>query len=158
MPTTALSIPLPFRLFFLYLEPAFALGGAYQAIFTPAKFLTAIIPLSPPTIHLPSPQKDNISPIRLLLAMLASCYAFLAIVEVLVLRTSSELRVWCAMQCALLLSDVGHLAAVQAFGPAKGWAVYWNVREWRVEDWCNFGILYADVVVRVAFLVWAKKS
>jgi hypothetical protein len=99
------SIPWPYTLYFLYLDPLFAIFGTLLIIFQPVKFLTSTSPiaLSQPTI----------APIiQLLLTNIAALYLLLALNEGLVLRASGEIRVWKAVLSSLVVADVGHLYAV----------------------------------------------
>ena len=66
----------------------------------------------------------------------------------LVLRITSDPRIWRAVVFSILFSDVGHLyAAYLVLGPA-----FWNMQEWRFQDWTNLGITWFGIALRVAFL------
>jgi hypothetical protein len=116
-PPTTLSlhrlISWPYTLYFLYLDPLFAIFGTLLIIFNPVKFLTSTSPLplaSSISIALSQP---TIAPIiQLLLTNIAALYLLLAVNEALVLRASNEIKVWKAVLVSLVVADVGHLYAV----------------------------------------------
>ena len=143
MSSTNPKIPLPYRLFHQTIEPIFALSGAYLALFRTPSYLQTVVP---PSAYTPG---STLSPVsNLLLAHEASLYAQFALFEVLVLRITSDLRIWRAVVFSILFSDVGHLyAAYLVLGPA-----FWNMQEWRFQDWTNLGITWFGIALRLAFL------
>src|SRR5436190_1542401 len=101
--SSSFVLPLPYRFFFLFLEPLLALAGAYVAHFQPQQYL-----------HLTSPSTFSASsPVPLatqvVLSQLANLYFLFAVNEALVLRATADLRVWRTVLVALLVADVGHL-------------------------------------------------
>ncbi|EOD51460.1 hypothetical protein GTA08_BOTSDO03457 [Neofusicoccum parvum] len=136
-------IPAPYRAFFLFLEPASALVGAYYAHFCPAIYLQLTHSPSAPAPAQPVPTAT-----RVVLSQLANLYLLFAVNEAVVLRATADLRVWRALLCALLLADFGHLYSVAALGPD----VYWDVARWNAIDWGNVAFVYLGASMRMAFL------
>ncbi|OCL14138.1 hypothetical protein AOQ84DRAFT_351659 [Glonium stellatum] len=143
MSSTNIKIPLPYRLFHQTLEPIFALSGAYMALFRTPSYLQTIAPPSAYTLD------STLSPVSsLLLAHEASLYVQFALCEVLVLRLTSDIRIWRALVFSLLFSDIGHLyAAYLVLGPT-----FWNMQGWRSQEWTNLGTLWFGLALRVAFM------
>ena len=131
-----------YRIFFLYIEPISALAGAYFAFFQQQDYLDLI--------HIDSSPKHGV-PIstRVVLAQLANLYFLFALNEALVLRATSDLRVWRALLLGLLIADFGHLYSVNAVGSY----VYWNVVRWNAIDWGNVAFVYICAALRVSFLL-----
>ena len=106
MASTDLStIPLLYRLFFLYIEPVSALVGAYFAYFQPQTYL-----------HLLTPNHSvaaSTAPAHLVaLYQLANLYLLFALNEHLVLSSTRARRTWRRLLLALLVADLGHLASM----------------------------------------------
>jgi hypothetical protein len=139
------TIPLPYRLFFLTIEPLSALLGAYFAHFKPHLYLRLT--------HLPSsPISPAFIPTSTLISLsqLANLYLLFALNEALVLRAaSSNLSVWRTLLFGLLIADLGHLYSVAPLGGG----VYWRAWEWNVMAWGNVGFVYAGAATRVCFLL-----
>ena len=91
----ATTIPLIYRLFFLYIEPASALVGAYFAHFDQSSYLslthsstaTSLLSLTPASSQLPTG-------VSIIMSQLANLYLLFALNEALVLRSTTDLRVW----------------------------------------------------------------
>lgn len=130
-----------YRYFFLYIEPISALTGAYYSFFQQQTYLDLT--------HASSSPKDGI-PVstQVILAQLANLYFLFALNEALILRVTSDLKVWRAVLLCLLIADIGHLYSVRAVG----WPVYWNVMGWNAIDWGNVGFVYAGAAMRLSFL------
>ncbi|KAL2177432.1 uncharacterized protein P884DRAFT_259664 [Thermothelomyces heterothallicus CBS 202.75] len=137
---TGFSLPLPYRLFFLLIEPVATLLGAYSAFFQQSTYLNLTHAPSAPS---PIPLGTSIA-----MSQLANLYFAFALTEALVLRSTSDLRVWKTVLFCLLVADFGHLYTVSALGPK----IYWNVFEWNAIDWGNIGYVYFAALMRVAFL------
>ncbi|KAK9385506.1 hypothetical protein V1515DRAFT_607641 [Lipomyces mesembrius] len=143
------TVALPYRLYFLYVEPFLALSGAYLAIFRPELYLSMTVPhkvMYPPTDSL-SPSNHLLT--TLLLTHISCLYVFFAFNEAVVLRCTNDLRVWKALLSTCLLSDVGHLYA--NFIVAEP-TVFWNPWSWGSDEWGNLGTLWLGALLRVAFL------
>ena len=135
------TIPLIFRLFFLYIEPIATLVGAYYSAFEPQIYLELT--------HAPTAPKYGISTsTSIVLAQLSNLYFLFAINEALVLRATEDLKVWRTVVCCLLVADFGHLYSVSALGLG----VYWDVASWNAIDWGNVGFVYVGAVMRMSFL------
>jgi hypothetical protein len=138
-------IALLYKIWFLYLEPIFALGGTYLCLFAPNQFLSGTVPL-PVLSATPIP----ITPIlQMMLTNIGALYALLAVVEGGILRLTREKNVWLGIIAALLASDIGHIYAVYAIAPER----IFEVGGWNSEEWINYGMLMFGVVLRAAFLL-----
>lgn len=134
-------VPASYRLFFLTIEPISALVGAYFAHFQPQTYLHLTHSASAPGINIPIGT-------RVVLNQLANLYFLFAVNEVLVLRSTSDLRVWRALLLGLLVADLGHLYSVSEVSTD----VYWNIYHWSIMDWGNIGFVYLGATMRIAFL------
>ena len=85
---------------------------------------------------------------NIVLSQLANLYTLFAVNETLVLRSTSDVRVWRTLLFCLLLADIGHLASVKS----RGSRIYWDVSSWNAMDWGNVGFVYAGAAMRIAFL------
>ncbi|KAK6210036.1 hypothetical protein QIS74_11620 [Colletotrichum tabaci] len=135
-----LAIPRLYRVFFLGIEPVSALIGAYYAHVRPDDYLHLTHAVSKPDVI---PQGTSI-----VLSQLANLYLFFALNEALVLRSTSDLRVWKTVLFVLLVADMGHLYTVRSLGPE----VYYNLFKWNAIDWGNVPFVYLGASMRVAFL------
>ena len=136
-------LPKAYRLFFLFIEPISALVGAYYAHFQPLSYLQ----LS----HLHSaPANTETIPLSttIVLSQLANLYFLFALNEALVLRSTSDLRVWRTVLLGLLIADLGHLWSVKGLGAR----IYYDVSRWNKIDWGNVGFVYMGATMRIAFL------
>jgi hypothetical protein len=138
--TAGFTLPVPYRLFFLLLEPIATLVGAYFALFDQAKYLELSHAASAPS---PIPLGTSIA-----MSQLGNLYFAFALSEALVLRATSDLRVWKTVLFCLLVADLGHLYTVRSLGPQ----IYWSVSEWNAIDWGNIPFVYIAASMRVAFL------
>jgi hypothetical protein len=134
------TLPLPYRLFFLLIEPIATLAGAYYAFFDQRTYLDLTHASSAPS---PIPLGTSIA-----MSQLANMYFAFALSEALVLRSTSDLRVWKAVLFCLLVADFGHLYTVRELGPQ----IYWSVSEWNAIDWGNIGFVCLGASMRIAFL------
>jgi hypothetical protein len=139
------KIALPYRIFFLYIEPVCALGGTYLCLADPKRFLLGIVPL--PAFIAASPL--TISPlIQLLLTNIGALYALFAMNEAIVLRCTREKTVWYAIIGGMLASDFGHLYAAYAIAPER----VAQLVSWTSDEWINYGTLLFGALMRCAFL------
>ncbi|KAL2128461.1 hypothetical protein VTI74DRAFT_9130 [Chaetomium olivicolor] len=134
------TLPLPYRLFFLLIEPIATAVGAYYAFFDQKTYLDLTHASSAPS---PIPLGTSIA-----MSQLANLYMAFALSEALVLRSTSDLRVWKAVLFCLLVADFGHLWTVRVLGRD----IYWSVTEWNAIDWGNIGFVYVGASMRMAFL------
>lgn len=131
-----------YRYFFLFIEPISALVGAYYSFFRQQTYLELI--------HATSAPKQSIPIVtEVVLAQLSNLYFLFAINEALVLRATSDLKVWRTILICLLIPDFGHLCSVSALG----FQVYWDVFRWNAIDWGNVAFVYAGASMRVCFLL-----
>jgi len=138
-PTT---LPLLYRLFFLYVEPVATAVGAYYAHFQQQEYLQLTYS-SPATSLLGTSVRESI-----VLSQLANMYLVFAINEALVLRSTTDLRVWKVFLLGLLIADFGHLYSVNSVGLD----VYWQFWNWNSIYWGNLGFVYVGATLRIAFL------
>jgi hypothetical protein len=131
-----------YKYFFLIIEPVSALTGAYYSFYQPQVYLDLT--------HANSSPKNGIPiSIQIVLAQLANLYFLFAINEALVLRSTTDLKVWRAVLFCLLIADFGHLYSVKAVG----WDVYWNMFGWNAIDWGNVFFVYVGASMRLSFLL-----
>src|SRR5436190_15183723 len=120
------KIPLAYRILFLYIEPLAALGGAVSTHFFPSTYLLGMSPSATASTYSPQTQ--------VVFDQLAATYFLFAFNEAVVLRVTSELKVWKAIVLGILLCDVMHL---YGSGAAMGWDVFISPWLWRSEDTVN---------------------
>ncbi len=135
-----LSVPLVYRLFFLLIEPISALVGAYFAHLDQDEYIRLTHAASAPS---PIPVGTSI-----VMSQLANLYFFFAINEALVLRSTSDMKVWKTVLFCLLVGDLGHLYTVRSLGPE----IYWSFSRWNAIDWGNIPCVYLGASLRIAFL------
>ena len=131
-----------YRYFFLYIEPISALFGAYYAFFQQQTYLDLTHSSSSPKQGIPTST-------QVILAQLANLYLLFALNEALILRATSDLKVWRTVLFCLLMADFGHLYSLNSVG----WFVYWNITRWNAIDWGNVAVVYAGATMRLCFLL-----
>ena len=136
------SIPLWYRCFFLYIEPASTFVGAYYAGLQQQMYLDLTHIGSAPLTGIPTGTS-------IVLWQLANLYLLFALNEALVLRSTADLKVWKTLLFCLLIADFGHLYSVRMVGIQ----IYWNVSSWNAIDWGNIGFVYAGAATRICFLL-----
>jgi hypothetical protein len=143
------NIALPYKIWFLYLEPVFALGGTYLCLFDPDRFLSGTVPL-PALSFAPI----LITPIlQMMLTNIGALYILFAVVEGGILRLTREKTVWLAIIAAMLASDVGHIYAAYVIAPER----ILEVGGWNSDEWINYGTLIFGAALRVAFLLGIER-
>ncbi|KAL6307125.1 hypothetical protein BKA93DRAFT_816078 [Sparassis latifolia] len=141
------TIPLLYRLFFLYIEPISAVVGSYYAAGRPAEYLAYLSSTPSPTTTTP-PTATLIS-----LYQLSNLYLLFALNEHFVLTSTTSRRTWRCLLFCLLVADFGHLATMLPLAWEKGIAdVFLNVAAWSAMEWGSVGFVYAGVSMRIAFL------
>ncbi|KKY36644.1 hypothetical protein UCDDA912_g03316 [Diaporthe ampelina] len=137
-------LPVLYRLFFLYIEPISALVGAFFAHFRQDDYLLLTHAASAPA---PGQIPTGTS---IVLSQLANLYLLFTLNEALVLRSTSDLRVWKTVLFGLLVADLGHLWTVRQLGLD----VYlpWNFARWNAIDWGNIPFVYLGASMRAAFI------
>ncbi|KAG9577284.1 hypothetical protein KCU77_g9542, partial [Aureobasidium melanogenum] len=141
-PANAATIALWYRLFFLYIEPVATAVGAYYAWFQQHEYLDMTY-ASASAVSLSPSARESI-----VLSQLANMYAVFALNEALVLRSTTNLRVWRVFLFGLLLADFGHIYSVKDVGLD----VYWQFWDWNSMYWGNLGFVYVGAATRIAFL------
>ena len=132
------SIPLFYRLVHFYLEPVFALNGAYQLLAAPRDFW---IMLKPDLAGDPAQPFLN--------THIAGSWAMLAFIEAMVLRATDDPRVWRWLLLGLIISDVFYMASFGWVFPNMVLAP-WSLRQ---GDWVNIVGTVPTFATRVAFVL-----
>ncbi|KUJ21150.1 uncharacterized protein LY89DRAFT_729946 [Mollisia scopiformis] len=143
MPPPSFKLPAYYTAFFLFIEPVSALVGAFYAHFRPLEYLRLTHASSAPAYAATIPLSTST-----VLDQLSNLYLLFAINEALVLRSTSDLRVWRTVLLGLLIADFGHLYSVRHLGTD----IYWNALKWNKMDWGNVGFVYAGATMRMLFL------
>ncbi|KAI3394871.1 hypothetical protein diail_2158 [Diaporthe ilicicola] len=138
------QFPALYRLFFLYIEPVSALVGAFYAHLRQRDYLLLTHGASAPVLG-PIPTGTSI-----VLSQLANLYLLFALNEAIVLRSTSDPRVWRAVLFGLLVADLGHLWTVRPLGLDV--FLPWNFARWNAIDWGNIPFVYMGASMRAAFL------
>lgn len=136
------AIPTPYQAFFLWIEPFSTVLGAIYAWFMPETYLQLTDSASAPGI-LGLPTATHIA-----LRQLGNLYLAFALSEALVLRSTSDLRVWRSFLLVLLIADFGHLYTCLPLGTG----IYYGVSKWNAIDWGNLGFVYCGATCRMLFL------
>jgi hypothetical protein len=147
------SLPLAYRLFFLVLEPISALVGAFYNHFLQRRYLELLDAASAPTPPPPGVGGRGVVgsvPLATSVAMsqLANMYLFFALNEAVVLRSTTDVRVWRAVLLVLLIADGGHLYSMKELGPG----IYCDVFGWNAGDLGNVLWVYVGATMRMCFL------
>lgn len=137
-------LPIVYRASFLFIEPVFALAGAIIAHFKPVEYLQMTHSASAPVAAASLPLST-----RVVLTQLANLYLLFALNEALILRKTSDLRVWRTVLLGMLVADFGHLYSVMPLGTD----IYWKITGWNIMDFGNIGFVYAGACLRMAFLL-----
>ncbi|KAI0737829.1 hypothetical protein C8Q80DRAFT_1114790 [Daedaleopsis nitida] len=144
------SIPLLYRLFFLYVEPISALVGAFYAGIRPTEYLTYLTS-SPAGATLA--QKPSTATV-ISLYQLSNLYLLFALNERLVLSSTLSRRTWRTLLFGLLVADLGHLASMVPLAQEKGfWEVFVNFWGWNAMEWGSVGFVYCGATMRSCFLL-----
>jgi hypothetical protein len=135
------SLPLWYRIFFLYIEPVSGLLGAYFAAFRQNDYLDLTHSPSAPPIGIPLGTS-------IALTQLGNLYLLFSLIEALVLRSTNDIKVWRAVMIGMLVADFGHLYSVSPLG----WEVFYDVKNYNAIDYGNVLFVYAGAMTRSAFL------
>ena len=139
----AFTLPRFYTAFFLVIEPISTLVGAYFAHFRQLDYLRMTNAASAPSYASTIPLSTSV-----VLSQLANLYFLFTLNEALVLRSTSDFRVWKTVLFGLLVADFGHLYSLKELG----YEVYWNVWRWNAIDWGNVAFVYAGATTRMLFL------
>ncbi len=141
------SIPLIYRIFFLYIEPvATALGAIYALDLFGLQDDYMLLTYATSTGVLGVSTRESI-----VLNQLANMYFVFALNEALVLRATNDVRVWRILLLGLLIADFGHLYSVHPIGVN----VYYEFWNWSSMYWGNLGFVYVGAAMRTGFLLGA---
>jgi len=138
-----MAIPAAYRAFFLWIEPVATLIGAYYAWLRPQEYLELT--------HAASALEVTGLPIatHVALRQLGNLYVAFAINEALVLRATSDLKVWRTLLLGLLIADFGHLYSCYPLGLAT----YYDVAQWNSMAYGNYLFVYVGAATRICFLL-----
>ena len=135
------TIPLLYRILLLYIEPFFAVNGAFIAFFRPAQYAALLTRASVP--YDPSTQY--------LYTSIGGLWLMFAFNQAVILRLYDDVRLWKLLCVGMLLSDAGHSwAMIQGLG---GWSQWIKIGEWVTSDWNLFLTSLPFAVVRVLVLL-----
>ena len=134
------TIPLAYRLLFLYIEPLAAFFGVFVNLFDPIRYLQSLSPTATPSFYSPTFQP--------IFDQVAAHLVLFAWTQAAVLRSMDDILSWKRILFGMLLCDLVHLfASYRVLGPG----VFFDQRRWRWEEWINLGILYRSRGLRLAF-------
>jgi hypothetical protein len=136
-------IPLPYIAFFHWIEPVATLAGAVYAWFMPQTYLKLTHAASAPGI-LGVPIATDVA-----LRQLGNMYLAFALSEALVLRATTDLKVWRIFLLVLLIADFGHLYSCLPLGPKS----YYDVAHWNEIAYGNYLFVYCGATIRICFLL-----
>jgi hypothetical protein len=127
-----------YRLLLFWIEPFFALNGAYLLMKKPTAYLNTF---SPNLAYAPSNQ--------IIYDQLGAVYILFAFNQAVVLRIAKDIRVWRAVILGILICD-----SVHAWTGFKVMAADGNMDPlgWRPEDWTAILALFVPGAMRIAFL------
>jgi hypothetical protein len=136
---TQARIPLPYRIYFQWLDPIISAITAYMALFHKDAVLASFHPLLVP--------RDT--KYDALLWFSAGVFAMIAVNHGLLLRYTDDVRVWKITNLGILMVDLSLL-----------WAMFemhfvspeMSAMEIRSEDWMNCFLTLLAVVMRLSFI------
>ncbi|KAH7402009.1 hypothetical protein DE146DRAFT_652188 [Phaeosphaeria sp. MPI-PUGE-AT-0046c] len=132
------TIPLPYRVFFQYLDPIICVWGAYMDFFDPRLVLSS---------HIPNPTPDIGH--AMILKQRGGGMLNFGFVSAVLLRYTYDLNIWNIVQVANFIVDVAYFWAVYEVLNVQGRL---SVSTWMVEDWGAVAITGTAGVMRLAFL------
>ncbi|KAG9496676.1 hypothetical protein J7337_011454 [Fusarium musae] len=122
-----------YRIWFTWIDPLTVLPTVYALIFTPEFILDGLIPLNQ----------------AFLFHQLAALFAFVAIMLAVLLRVSSDIKVWRVVIGGVLLIDIAILISVFVSMKQQGRS---GLSMFRWQDWGNYLFTGWVAVVRALFL------
>jgi hypothetical protein len=141
------TIPLPYTVFFLWVEPIATLVGAFYAFFLPQVYLNLT--------HEASTSGKLLGltglPISTLVVLrqLGNLYLAFALNEALVLRATNDVKVWKTLLLGLLIADFGHLFSCYPLGLD----MYYDLSKWNSIAYGNYLFVYVGATFRTCFLL-----
>ncbi|PGH07958.1 hypothetical protein GX51_01398 [Blastomyces parvus] len=148
---TVMPLPVLCRLWFQYVEPLTALGGAYLTYFRPATYLEMThAPSFAATGRAAAARTPPLTEVTTFaLKQLSAAFVFLGLAEGLVLNSTSELRVYRAVVFAMLACDLVYMSSLRGLGGSEWyWVQPWV---WDKAGWGNFGLTWLGILLRVLF-------
>lgn len=136
-------LPLPYWLWFLWIDPVLSLTGVYGGLFAPQLLLLSYIPADNPNV-VPNPAH------AMIFNQLAGFFFLTFTLSTFMLRSTSDLVVWKYYHGAIAVVDVIICVATCLAFVDQGRL---SPTMWRAEDW--FGLLCTGMcaVLRVAFVL-----
>ncbi|KAH8900254.1 hypothetical protein GQ53DRAFT_741194 [Thozetella sp. PMI_491] len=131
------TIPFAYRAILVTIEPLFALGGAFLAMRKPASYLATM-----------TREAGVFRPeTAFLYTQLGGGFLYFAFIELVILHSFDDRRLWRMLCLGMLLSDFAHIFSTpQAVG---GWISYASVSDWSMNDWVVVATTLPPVVVRL---------
>jgi hypothetical protein len=133
------NIPLFYRLFFTYFDPAICIWGASMDFFLPSLVLSS---------HIPHPHPDIGH--SMILKQRGGGMLNFGFISAVLLRYTTDIKVWNIVQTACFIVDVAYFWSVYEVLSVQGRL---GVSTWRAEDWGSVGITGLAGIVRGAFLL-----
>jgi len=140
-PPGSFQLPLIYRIFFLFFEPACAILGAYGAHVQSELYLSMMHPASASS---PLPTGTTMA-----MSQLANMYLFFGLNEAFVLRSTADLRIWRTVIGGMLVADLGHLYSCLPLGTH----IYYSGWGTNFMNWGNIPFVYLGAAIRIAFLL-----
>ncbi|KAF9692419.1 hypothetical protein EKO04_009710 [Ascochyta lentis] len=133
------NIPLVYRLWHLWIEPAMALNGA--------RYLWSM----PDVYHQYMPGTSAWSPkSQIIYDQLAATYMLFAFNQAVTLRVVQEVRLWKVLLFGMALCDAGHIYSVWA---EMGTRDMLSPSVWRPSDWVTMVSTVGPFFLRLAFVL-----
>lgn len=129
-----------YRVWFTSIDPLLLALLTYTLVFTPDVMMDSLIPNS---MSMPNPDH------AFLFHQLAALYGFLTLMLAVLLRSTSDLKVWNIVIGAVLMIDIALLTSLYVSLDHQGRL---SIVQWRSQDWFNWIITGFVAVVRVIFL------
>lgn len=133
-------IPLFYRIFFTWVDPAISMPSIWAHFAAPDFILDTYIPKS---MSVRNPDHD------MLFFHLAGSFMTIAVMSAVLLRYTSDLGVWKIVQFGIILYDFEICYSTWHFLGKQGRL---DPAVWRSEDWGNLGFMAVIIAVRLAFL------
>ncbi|KAH6629819.1 hypothetical protein C7974DRAFT_311840 [Boeremia exigua] len=133
------NIPVIYRLWFLWIEPAMALNGARYLWVHPTVY-HEYMPITTAW------HRDS----RIVYDQLASTYILFAFNQAVTLRVVHDVHVWKVLLFGMVLCDAGHLYAVWA---EVGTREMFSPGNWRLQDWVTWVTTVGPLFLRLAFVL-----
>ena len=129
-----------YRIWFTWVDPIVIGCTVFGCIFTPNDALEMLVPG-------PLPPVDALQ--SALLHQAAALFGFMGIMFGVLLRASSDPKIWRIVQAATLAVDVSLIATMFAGLEKQGRL---DTAEWRGIEWLNLGFTVWVALIRVGFL------